>query len=332
MCGRYVLELAMEHPQYLAGVEVDEPVINYNVAPTATVPILVDRLLGPDEVLQDGATPQGAQGGLVTGDGTSSPVFTRELHSARWGLLPGWAKDPSYSSRAFNARSETIFEKPTFREAAVSGHCAIPVSGYYEWKTESTAAGKTVKTPYFVHRSDGRPIYFAGLYEWWKIPAEFAGPDGPFPGQGGNWLLSCSIITMDSPGNGEFDPGILADLGEQVYAHPVERDLGQLHDRLPIPLQVSDDTSNNPADTLTSWLRSGCPAGSPKPGNDPAGRQLKGAYRAGAAASLENIRNQAFPQTHSWQLTPAHRDVGNVRNNGRYLIEAETDLLTGFKL
>ncbi|MDY6052258.1 MAG: hypothetical protein SPI83_07660 [Rothia sp. (in: high G+C Gram-positive bacteria)] len=47
MCGRYALELAQEHPQYLAGVELSDPITNYNVAPTSTVPILVDRLVSP---------------------------------------------------------------------------------------------------------------------------------------------------------------------------------------------------------------------------------------------------------------------------------------------
>lgn len=324
MCGRYALELAMEHPQYLAGVELTEPIIHYNVAPTSTVPILVDRLLAPGETVQDAAAHPGALGGPGSGAGPSSPAFTRELHSARWGLLPTWAKDPAFSSRAFNARSETIFEKPTFREAAVSGHCAIPVSGYYEWKTETTAGGKSLKTPYYVQRADGRPIYFAGLYAWWKIPAEFAGVEGPFPGQEGQWLLSCSIITMDSPGNGEFEPGILADLGEQVYASPVEEQLGQLHNRLPVPLSVEDDTRVGTDDSLTLWLRAGRPAGAPKPTPE----QTR-TYRASAVDALDHIRGQAFAQTNGWQLTPAHRDVGNVRNNGRYLLEADQDLLSG---
>lgn len=326
MCGRYALELAQEHPQYMAGVELTDPITNYNVAPTSTVPILVDRLVAPTEQVTgaDAPTRAGASAYSDGGQG-NSPVFTRELHSARWGLLPGWAKDPAFSSRAFNARSETLFEKPTFREAAVSGHCAVPVTGYYEWKTETTAAGKQVKTPYFVHRTDGRPIYFAGLYEWWKIPAEFAGPEGPFAGKQGEWLLSCSIVTMDSPGNGEFAPGIMADLGGAPgYTNEIERELGQLHNRLPIPLHVADDADINESDSLTTWLRSGRPAGSPKPS-----AEQKRGYRTQAQASLQLIREQAFAETAGWALREVSKDVGNVRNNAPYLLEPTEDLLSG---
>jgi putative SOS response-associated peptidase YedK len=79
------------------------------------------------------------------------------------------------------------------------------VQGYYEW--QKSADGKT-KQPYFVHSGDGSLITFAGLYEWWKDPAKEDGaPDA--------WLLSCSIVTMASPPDGE---------------------LATLHDRLPVPL------------------------------------------------------------------------------------------------
>ncbi|ORC22074.1 hypothetical protein A7979_00730 [Rothia nasimurium] len=328
MCGRYALELALEHPQYMAGVKVTDPITNYNVAPTSTVPILVDQLLFPAEQIigADGPALAGAPAHLAAGQG-SALVFTRELHSARWGLLPGWAKDPAFSSRAFNARSETIFEKPTFREAAISGHCAVPVSGYYEWKTETTAAGKQVKTPYFVHRADGRPIYFAGLYEWWKIPAEYAEPGGPFPGKEGEWLLSCSIVTMDSPGNGEFDPGIMADLGgDPGYSTDIERQLGQLHNRLPIPLHVADDAEINETDSLTAWLRSGRPAGAPKPS-----AEQKRVYRAQAQASLQLIRGRAFAETAGWAMREVSKDVGNVRNNAPYLLEPVEDLFSSLR-
>ncbi|MFW0181592.1 SOS response-associated peptidase [Rothia sp. P5766] len=300
MCGRYALELAMEHPQYVAGVELAEPVLNYNVAPTASVPILVDRL-------ENGS-------------------FVRELHSARWGLLPAWAQDPAQSSRAFNARSETIFTKPTFRDAAVAGHCAIPMSGYYEWKTEITAGGKQAKTPYFVHRSDRRPIYCAGLYSWWRIPEDFAGPGQVFEGRAKSWLLSCSIITMDSPGNGEFDTGIVADVGgNPACASPMEEELGKLHSRLPVPLSVADDKAISPSDSLTRWLQAGRPAG----GQAPSTSALKAQYRQAAEAELDSIRQEAFAQLSAWTLHPVSKDVGNVHNKASYLIEPVEDLLTG---
>ena len=64
MCGRYALELAQEHPQYMAGFELTDPITNYNVAPTSTVPILVDRLVAPTEqVTGAGGAPPPRGGG-----------------------------------------------------------------------------------------------------------------------------------------------------------------------------------------------------------------------------------------------------------------------------
>ena len=77
---------------------------NWNVAPTADVPILVERVL------------EGADAG---GGGT----VRRELHVARWGLVPPWAKELVVGSRAFNARSETVTSKPTFRSAVRARRC-----------------------------------------------------------------------------------------------------------------------------------------------------------------------------------------------------------------
>lgn len=70
--------------------------------------------------------------------GTHIPVIyqsakTRQLSSAFWGLIPLWAKDKSFASNTFNARSETVLEKPWFREAYKQRRCLIPASGYYEW-------------------------------------------------------------------------------------------------------------------------------------------------------------------------------------------------------
>lgn len=286
MCGRYVLDLAGDHPQYLAGFELTQAISSFNVAPSHPVPILVDHL-----------------------EGSADRPFRRELHTARWGLLPAWAKDPSFSSRTFNARSESIFEKASFRQAALRGHCALPVSGYYEWKTETTAAGRQVKTPYYIHRRDGRPIYLAGLYDWWKIQPEAAGPGGPFAGQAGQWLLSCSIITMESPGPGEPEP---------------RQQLGQLHQRIPLPLQVADDRQISSADSLTGWLRSGWPAGAGT--LNP--RDLS-FYRQQAQESLEQLCQQAYEQLDHWQLRPVSPAVGKVSNNSPQLLEPPEDLLSG---
>src|SRR5690606_31039466 len=71
---------------------------------------------------------------------------TRVAEVAAWGLVPSWAKDPSVGSRMFNARSETVAEKPSFRSAFAKRRCLVPANGYYEWTT-----GPDGKTPHFIH-------------------------------------------------------------------------------------------------------------------------------------------------------------------------------------
>jgi len=51
----------------------------------------------------------------------------------RWGLIPSWSKDPKIGNRLFNARGETVAEKPSFRSAFAKRPCVIPVDGFYEW-------------------------------------------------------------------------------------------------------------------------------------------------------------------------------------------------------
>jgi putative SOS response-associated peptidase YedK len=83
----------------------------------------------------------------------------------QWGLIPAWAKDPAIGNKMINARSETVSEKPSFRQAFRKHRCLIVADGFYEWKTE---AGK--KTPMRFYLKSGEPFGFAGLYETWLSP------------------------------------------------------------------------------------------------------------------------------------------------------------------
>jgi putative SOS response-associated peptidase YedK len=97
----------------------------------------------------------------------------------RWGLIPSWAKEISMGNRMFNARAETVSEKPSFRHAYRRRRCLIPANGYYEWRPENG-----IKQPYCCHR-DHQLFSMAGIWEHWQ-DAE------------GNEIQSCSIITTES--------------------------------------------------------------------------------------------------------------------------------------
>jgi len=80
-----------------------------------------------------------------------------------WGLVPFWAKDISIGNRMINARSESIAEKPSFRNAFKKRRCLILADGFYEWKGE-----KGRKQPMFITLPDHKPFAFAGLWETWN--------------------------------------------------------------------------------------------------------------------------------------------------------------------
>ena len=109
-----------------------------------------------------------------TGDNISpgqsvSAVIRRDDQNSlvhfRWGLIPSWAKDPSMGNRMFNARAETITEKPSFRNAFWKRRCLIIADGFYEWQK----AGRARK-PFLFSLKSGNPFGFAGLYESWEAP------------------------------------------------------------------------------------------------------------------------------------------------------------------
>lgn len=119
--------------------------INYNVAPTQAVAAVIYK---------------GAE---------------RFLTFFRWGLIPSWSKEPSPQFSMINVRSETILEKPTFKNALLRRRCLIPATGFYEWH-------KKDKQPIFIHAKDDELLYLAGITEYWT-------------GADGSYIQSCAIIT-----------------------------------------------------------------------------------------------------------------------------------------
>lgn len=94
----------------------------------------------------------------------------------RWGLVPFWAKDPTIGTRLINARCESIFDKPAFRDAFRRRRCLILADGFFEWQRRSDG-----KQPMWVRTSSGEPFAMAGLWERWDR--------GPEP------IRSCTIVT-----------------------------------------------------------------------------------------------------------------------------------------
>jgi putative SOS response-associated peptidase YedK len=91
----------------------------------------------------------------------------RHFALVRWGFVPSWAKEIQ-PKPLINARSETILEKPSFKNAIRRRRCLIPADGFYEW--EGDVPGK--KKPWYIHRPDHGLMAFAGIWEHWM------GPDG----------------------------------------------------------------------------------------------------------------------------------------------------------
>ncbi len=191
-----------------------------------TPPVRLARLL--DAALAAGIEPEGHPSWNV---GPQRRLFAvtqhdgvRTLDRYRWGLIPSWAKDPSIANRLFNARGETVAEKPSFRSAFAKRPCVIPVDGFYEWDHRPGQQ----KQPHFFTRVDGEPLLLAGLYERWRDPEA---PEDQAP------LATCTIITT-TPND----------------------DMEGLHDRMPVVFEHSDvrtwlDVEDYGADERAAMLR-----------------------------------------------------------------------------
>ena len=99
-------------------------------------------------------------------------IKNQRIEIASWGLIAPWSKTMpdavKSQSQAINARSETVHEKPTFRNAFRRSRCLVPASGYYEWATE-LGQYKT-KQPVYISRDDNHLLAFAGIYDRWISP------------------------------------------------------------------------------------------------------------------------------------------------------------------
>ncbi|MEA2601045.1 MAG: hypothetical protein QOF89_2037 [Acidobacteriota bacterium] len=155
MCGRYTLSSPTDDIALLFDLPEWLPVIpRYNLAPT-----------------QEAAVVR-----------VPAPGAPRQLIPLRWGLIPYWAKEAAIGNRMINARAEGVAEKPAYKWSFKKKRCLIPADGFYEWKKE----GKS-KQPYLIHRQDGKPFAFAGLWSTW-VDRE----------HGGATLETFTILTTDA--------------------------------------------------------------------------------------------------------------------------------------
>ena len=99
------------------------------------------------------------------------PVITNEepkqINLFSWGLIPFWVKDEKTANemrqRTANARCESIYEKPSFRQAAKNKHCLVLADGFFEWRYYR---GKNY--PYYIYLKNKEPFSIAGLWDSWK--------------------------------------------------------------------------------------------------------------------------------------------------------------------
>lgn len=115
--------------------------------------VLVERFDADPEVAIE------ARYNIAPGDQVATISNTRRgvIDAFQWGLVPDWAGDDW--TPQINARSETVAEKPAFRDAFAERRCLVLADGFYEWQS-----GRGAKQPYRVQRTDGDPFAFAGLW------------------------------------------------------------------------------------------------------------------------------------------------------------------------
>lgn len=216
MCGRYA---ASRSPDDLVE-EFDIAALpevrlapDWNVAPTKDVYVVVERRPRDSEGVPSAAVEP-----------------TRQLQVMRWGLVPGWAKDPAIGSRMINARMETVLEKPAFKRAFAKRRCLVPADGYYEWYTPIDGpkgrGGRPLKQPFYIHPADGGVLAMAGIFEFWRDPTRTE--DDPRA-----WLMTTAVLTTDA-----------------------EDAVGQIHDRMPLFVEREhwDDWLDPDIDGSTSDL------------------------------------------------------------------------------
>ncbi|MFD7654393.1 SOS response-associated peptidase [Actinosynnema sp. NPDC059797] len=232
MCGRYA---STKNPALLAaefdavdGTEGDAPGPDYNVAPTKRVLAVVERHPRDDE-------------------GTPDPdSLERSVRVMRWGLVPHWAKDTSGAAKMINARSESVLEKPAYRDSAAKRRCIIPAAGWYEWQP-----GEGRKQPYFINPGDDSSLAMAGIWSvWWQQEGDERKP-----------VITCAVLTTDAIGEmaavhhrmplvlpkDRWQAWLDPDLTDPKDLLAPDRDLVDALELRPVSMRVNSIKNNDPS-------------------------------------------------------------------------------------
>ena len=146
MCGRFALLTLPENVQEtFALMELEDFPERYNIAPTQPILAIIE-----------GDRPE---------PGSNRPA--RRALLLRWGLIPGFVKDPREFPLLINARSETAIGKASFRAAMRHRRILIPASGFFEWRRPEKGSKKKSQA-YWVKPKNGGIVAFAGLMETWS--------------------------------------------------------------------------------------------------------------------------------------------------------------------
>ena len=192
MCGRITLTVEPDEIAAWLGIELAQIFERrWNIAPTQWVPII---RFDPES-------------------------RRREAIPLRWGLVPPWATELSVGNKMINARSESVFEKASFRNAIRKKRCVVPASGFYEWKR-----GSRIRQPYLFGMKSGRPFALAGLWE-----SNGAVPEGPVETF---TILTTTANSLMQPLHDRM-PVILPDTAIDRWLDPMTADIGDL--LVPLP-------------------------------------------------------------------------------------------------
>ena len=206
MCGRFTLTSDTEALSQTF-FDFDVPVNlspRYNISPTQDIAVIAN-----------------------TSTDTVESVDAKQVEFFHWGLIPSWAKDPKIGNRMINARSETLSEKPSFRNAYKHRRCLILADGYYEWQK---IPSDRLKQPVYIRLKSQKPFALAGLWETWQPE----GMDEP--------LRSCTIITCP-PNNllEEIHHRMPVILPQDVYAEWLASDEQSADALQPLLIPYSDE-------------------------------------------------------------------------------------------